>query len=80
MSYCRFGGGPAYGLHSKGDMRWLREWVKNAYDDLVPISLFIPFEKAWPAVKEFIETDGALPRGIEWIGDRDLPQATWAGE
>jgi Immunity protein Imm1 len=61
-------------------MRRWREWVKNAYDDLVPISLFIPFEKAWPAVKEFIETDGALPRSIEWIGDRDLPQGIWPGE
>jgi hypothetical protein len=80
MSYCRYGGGRAYGRHSKGDMRRLREWVKNAYDDVVPISLFIPFEKAWPAVKEFIETDGTLPKSIEWIGDRDLPLETWAGE
>jgi hypothetical protein len=25
------------------------------------------------AVKEFIETDGELPKSIEWIADPDIP-------
>jgi hypothetical protein len=29
------------------------------------------------AVKEFIETDGALPKSIEWIANRDLPPNTF---
>ena len=28
-------------------------------------------------VKEFIENDGALPRSIEWIANRDLPSDTF---
>ena len=39
------------------------------HDTVLPIGLFIPFEKAWTAVKEFIETDGKLPRSIEWIAN-----------
>ena len=38
------------------------------------VGLFIPFEKAWPAVKEFMETDGLrLPTSIEWVANQDLP-------
>jgi hypothetical protein len=33
----------------------------------LPVGLFIPFEKAWLAVKEFMETDGKLPKSIDWI-------------
>ena len=39
----------------------------------MPIGLFVPYETAWKAVKEFIETDGELPKSIEWIANRDLP-------
>jgi hypothetical protein len=39
----------------------------------MPIGLFIPFDRAWLAVKEFIETDGALPKSIDWIADADIP-------
>jgi len=37
----------------------------------MPIGLFIPFERAWLAVKEFLQTDGAL--SITWIAGDDLP-------
>ena len=33
----------------------------------------MPFPNAWKAVKEFIETDGELPKSIEWIASSDLP-------
>ena len=54
-------------------MKRLREWVMTHDGDLMPIGLFVPFERAWTAVKEFIEKDGALPKSIPWIADRDVP-------
>lgn len=50
---------------SKGDLSRLGEWVRNLDNDPLPVGLFIPFKSAWLAVKEFIETDGALPKSIE---------------
>jgi hypothetical protein len=61
------------GHYSIGDLGRLHEWVKTKDGDLMPIGLFIPFETAWKAVKEFMETDGALPKSIAWIPVRDLP-------
>lgn len=43
----------------------------------MPVDLYAPFELAWQAVKEFIETDGALPKRIAWISGRDLPKDTF---
>jgi hypothetical protein len=47
------------------------------HGDLRPIGLYIPYEKAWLAVKEFIETDGNLPNSIEWVPGRELPPGTF---
>ena len=47
--------------------------MKTAHGDKMPIGLFIPFETAWKAVKEFMECDGALPKSIEWIAGGDIP-------
>jgi hypothetical protein len=58
---------------SKGDLSRLGEWVETFHEDLRSIGLFVPCERAWKAVKEFIETDGALPKSIEWIPADDLP-------
>lgn len=62
---------------SKGDLNRLREWVRTLQDDLRPIGLFIPFDRAWLAVKEFIENDGALPKSVAWIANRELPAGTF---
>ena len=62
---------------SKGDLTRLREWVRSTHDTPLPVGLFIPFEEAWKAVKEFIEAEGALPQSIEWIANRDLPPNTF---
>jgi hypothetical protein len=43
----------------------------------MPIGLYIPFERAWLAVKEFIETDGQLPTSIEWVRTSELPEHTF---
>ena len=58
---------------SRGDLRRLHKWVWTRHGSLMPIGLFIPFERAWLAVKEFLETDGALPQSITWIDGDDLP-------
>jgi hypothetical protein len=58
---------------SQGDLSRLRERVLSRHGTSLPIGLFIPFAEAWKAVKEFIETDGELPKSIEWIAVADLP-------
>jgi hypothetical protein len=63
--------------YSKGNLSRLREWVRTKQDDLMPIGMFVPFENAWSAVKEFMETEGALPRSIEWIASEDLPSGVF---
>src|SRR5262245_57054036 len=73
LYYDKSGGGRRDIYYSRGDVKRLREWVKNRHGDLMPIGLFIPFEQAWSAVREFIETDGAVPQGIAWIADDDIP-------
>jgi hypothetical protein len=62
---------------SKGDLAKLREYVRTLHDDPMPVGLYIPYVDAWRAVKEFLETDGALPTSIEWIANRDLPANTF---
>src|SRR5262249_44793878 len=62
---------------SIGDLRRFREYVQTQHGDDMPIALYIPFHKAWVAVKEFVVTDGELPKSIEWIAGEDLPPNTF---
>jgi len=59
--------------YSKGDPAKWRQWVEIRQQDLMSAAMFIPFEAAWLAVKEFIERDGALPNSIEWVSLDELP-------
>jgi len=77
LIYHKYGGGYAEAYTSKGDLSRLRECVRNLHNDPLPVGLFIPFANAYEAVKEFIETDGELPRCIEWIANKDLPPGTF---
>jgi hypothetical protein len=77
LIYSKRGGGHKLMVASKGDLTRLRDLVRSTHDTPLPVGLFIPFEQAWKAVKEFIETDGALPKSIEWIANRDLPPNTF---
>jgi hypothetical protein len=77
LVYSRLGGGYGDVFSSKGDMSRIREWVRSTHGDPLPIGLFIPFAPAFQAVKEFIETDGKLPKNIEWIANKDLPPNTF---
>lgn len=67
------------GNYSKGNLLRLREYVETAHGDLKPVGLFISFEAAWKAVKEFMERDGMLPKSIPWIAAPDLPPGTFPG-
>lgn len=62
---------------SKGDLSRLPEVVRNRYGSPLPVGLLVPCEVAWKAVKEFLETDGQLPKSIEWVASRDLPPDTF---
>jgi len=77
LLYSKWGGGFKENYTSKGDLRRLREWVRGLHGTPLPVGLFIPFCAAWPAVKEFMETDGELPKSIAWIANRDLPPNTF---
>jgi hypothetical protein len=66
-----------YSYVPKGDLSRLGEFLESLHETSLSVGLFIPFALAWRAVKEFMETDGELPRGIEWIAVSDLPPETF---
>jgi len=59
--------------HSKGDLTRLKQFVRSFHRTPLSIGLFVPFEIGRRAVKEFLETDGELPRSIDWVSEDDLP-------
>lgn len=77
LQYARYGGVARQDWFSKGDMGKIRQWVRSLHGDPLPVGLFIPFDQAWLAVKEFMETEGQLPTSIEWISSDDLPDNTF---
>jgi hypothetical protein len=77
LTYMKQGGGINVSYYSRKDLGRLREWVYSTHGTPFPVGLFIPFEEAWKAVKEFIETDGALPRSIDWVVEYELPSGTF---
>jgi hypothetical protein len=62
---------------SKGDLSRLGRFMYSLHGDPYSLALFIPFEQAFNAVRQFIETDGELPTSIEWVAARDLPPETF---
>jgi len=74
LQYRKAGGGLRGAYYSQGDLSRLREWVRTKDGDAMPVGLYVPFEAAWQAVKQFIEADGARPKSIVWISGRDLPK------
>ena len=77
LFYDRWSATDGKAFYSKGNMKMLRRWVKTRHGDQRPIGLFIPFEPALKAIMEFIKTDGALPKCIEWVPSSDLPEGTF---
>jgi hypothetical protein len=66
-----------YSYNSKGDLGRLGEFVESLHETPLSVGLFVPFPVAWIAVKQFMETDGELPDGIEWVTSEDLPPGTF---
>jgi hypothetical protein len=67
---------------SVGDLSRFGRFMYSLQGNPYSLGLFIPFEEAFKAVKEFIENDGELPTSIGWIsGEGLLPKAfpvpTW---
>ena len=63
---------------STGDLRLLGRFMYSLQGEPYSLGLFIPFEEAFKAVKEFIESDGELPTNIGWISGEGLPPVpTW---
>jgi hypothetical protein len=77
LIYQKYGGGWQEACTSKGDLSRLDEHVRSLHRTPLPVGLFIPFDNAYFAVKEFIETDGKLPTCIEWVANKDLPPGTF---
>jgi hypothetical protein len=77
LIYWKWGGRYKDTFYSKSNLSRLREWVISLHGDPLPVGLFIPYERAWIAVKAFLESDGMRSSGIEWIADRDLPPNTF---
>jgi hypothetical protein len=77
LIWSKWGGGHKQNYTSRGDLKRLREFVRTMHNDPMPVGLFVPYEIAWRAVKEFLETDGDLPKSIEWIANHDLPPNTF---
>ena len=73
LQYTLIGFGPREDWFSKGDMSKIRQWTRSLHDDPLPVGLFIPFDQAWLAVKEFMDTQGQLPTSIAWVHSKDLP-------
>jgi hypothetical protein len=73
LEWSKWGGGNKLTYFSKGDLSRILEHIRSVHDLPLPLGLFIPFEQAWTAVEEFVETDGELPKGIAWISEKDLP-------
>ena len=77
LNYRKWGGGLVQSYYSRGDLKKLFEWVTTVHGDRMPVGLYVPFETAWKAVKEFMENNGALPNSIEWISAKDIPTAAF---
>jgi hypothetical protein len=77
LLYSKLGAPGGYMFTSKGDSSKKGLYTRTLHNDIHPAWLYITFEKAWRGVKEFIEADGALPKSIEWISNRDLTSDTF---
>lgn len=77
LFYDRWSANDGKAYYSKRDLLNLHIWIRTKHGSRAPVGLFIPFEQALKAVTEFIQTDGALPKCIEWVASSDLPEGTF---
>lgn len=77
LYYERLSATDGYTYFSVGNLKMLRTLVEAKPGTRMPLGLFIPFEQALRAVVEFADTNGALPKCIEWIASTDLPEGSF---
>jgi hypothetical protein len=78
LYYDRLSATDGYTYFSVGDLKMLRTLVEaKPGGTRMPLGLFIPFEQALKVVVEFADTNGALPKCIEWIASTDLPKGSF---
>lgn len=77
LQWSKWDGQLNYLYYAKGHSGRMREFVRNMHDDPLPVGLLVPFDIAWNGVREFLETDGRLPKSIAWIWAGDLPPNTF---
>lgn len=77
LQHQKTGGGIRETHLSKGDLQRRLEWVFSASGTPLSVGLFVPIDKAWGALKQFIEAKGNLPDAIEWVDERNLPADTF---
>ena len=77
LLYDRVSATDGYSYYSVGNLKMLHTLVRAKQGSRMPMGLFIPFEQALKAVMEFIETNGALPKCIEWVASADLPEGSF---
>jgi immunity protein Imm1 of predicted polymorphic toxin system len=77
LVYDRMSATDGYSYYSVGDPKMFRTLVKATQVSRMPLGLFIPFEQALKAVVEFIQTNGARPKCIEWIAPSELPEGSF---
>jgi hypothetical protein len=77
LYYDRLSATDGYTYFSVGNLKMLQTLVEAKPGTRMPLGLFIPFEQALKAVVEFADTNGALPKCIEWIASTDLPKGSF---
>jgi hypothetical protein len=77
LYYDRLSATDGYTYFSVGNLKMLRTLVEAKPGTRMPLGLFIPFEQALKVVVEFADTNGALPKCIEWIASTDLPKGSF---
>jgi len=77
LVYDRMSATDGYSYYSVGDPKMFRTLVEATQVSRMPMGLFIPFEQALKAVVEFIQTNGARPKCIEWIAPSELPEGSF---
>lgn len=77
LIYEKIGAPGGYHYVSKGNTSRLGEYVRSTHGTPLPVAYFVRFAEAWEAVKEFMETEGQLPKSIAWVAGRDIPPNTF---
>jgi Immunity protein Imm1 len=62
-------------FYAKGDLARIKDCAANRRGDLFSLALLVPFSAAYSALAEFLETNGALPKCIEWVEPSEVPDA-----